>query len=322
MGDVMAVLEQRNGTLKRICHETLTAARSLADELGGQVHALVIGPAGVSVEGLGEYGADKILVCEDGALELYQGTRYAQIAAELAGKHRHDAVVLAATSFGKDLGPRIAAKLGCPFASDVTSIAAGDGIVVARPAFSGKATYELKIVAQQCVISIRPNAVTPATVTRGGVVEQVTAGESDVPGATTVEVKEPDRVALDVAEASVVVAGGRGLKEPEHFRLIEELAATLDGAVGASRAVVDAGWRPHSEQVGQTGKTVSPNLYIAIGLSGAIQHLAGMRTSKVIVAINRDKDAPIFKVADYGLVGDLFEVVPRLTEEIKKVRGS
>jgi electron transfer flavoprotein alpha subunit len=322
MGDVIAILEQRNGTLKRVCNETLTAARALADELSGEVYALVIGPPGVSVDGLGEYGADRVLVCADSALELYQGTRYAQIAAALAGKHESEAVVLAATAFGKDLGPRIAAKLGCPFAGDVTSISAGDGIVVTRPAFSGKATFRLKIVAQRCVISIRPNAVTPVAVAKGGVVEQVTPGEGDVVGATTVAVKEPERMALDVAEASVVVAGGRGLKEPEHFRLIEELAAVLDGAVGASRAVVDAGWRPHSEQVGQTGKTVSPNLYIAIGLSGAIQHLAGMRTSKVIVAINRDKDAPIFKVADYGLVGDLFEIVPRLTEEVKKVRGS
>ncbi|KPJ90368.1 MAG: hypothetical protein AMS18_11120 [Gemmatimonas sp. SG8_17] len=322
MGDVIAVLEQRNGTLKQVCHETLTAARALADELSGQVLALVVGPPGVSVEGLGEYGADRVLVCEDSALQLYQGTRYAQIAADLAGKHGPEAVVLVATAFGKDLGPRIAAKLGCPLASDVTSIAGGEGIVVTRPAFSGKATYKLKIVAQRCVISIRPNAVTPAAVSRAGVVEQVAPGESDVPGATTVAVKEPERVALDVAEAAIVVAGGRGLKEPENFRLIEELAAVLDGAVGASRAVVDAGWRPHSEQVGQTGKTVSPNLYVAIGLSGAIQHLAGMRTSKVIVAINRDKDAPIFKVADYGLVGDLFEIVPRLTEEIKKVRGT
>ncbi len=322
MGDVLAVLEQRNGTLKQVCRETLTAARGLANELNGEVQALVIGPPGVSVEGLGEYGADKVVVCGDSALELYQGTRYAQIAAELAGKHVPEAIVLAATAFGKDLGPRMAAMLGCPLASDVTSIAGGEGIVVTRPAFSGKATYRLKMVARPCVISIRPNAVTPAAAGRGAVVEHVAPGELDTPGATTVAVKEPERVALDVAEASVVVAGGRGLKEPEHFRLIEELAAALDGAVGSSRAVVDAGWRPHSEQVGQTGKTVSPNLYIAIGLSGAIQHLAGMRTSKVIVAINRDKDAPIFKVADYGLVGDLFEVVPRLTEEIKKIRGS
>jgi electron transfer flavoprotein alpha subunit len=174
------------------------------------------------------------------------------------------------------------------------------------------------------VVSVRPNSVTPAEQRRPGAVEKVALPEEPASGARTVAVKEPERAALDVAEASIIVSGGRGLKEPQHFQMLEALAQAFGGgaAVGASRAVVDAGWRPHAEQVGQTGKTVSPNLYIAVGISGAIQHLAGMRTAKVIVAINKDKDAPIFKVADYGIVGDLFEVVPRLTEEIRKTRGN
>jgi electron transfer flavoprotein alpha subunit len=318
----MAVLEQRGGAVKRVSHEVLAAARALADDLGSEVHALAIGPTDMSVEGLGNYGADKVFACKSEDLALYQSSRYAKIASGLAVSNEYEAVVLGTTALGKDLGPRIAAKLGAPLAGDVTSISGADGIVVTRPVYAGKATSTIKMTSTPCVLSIRPNAFAPGTAPRAGTVDDVSSGDSgDSLGAVTVAVKEPEKAALDVAEASVVVAGGRGLKEAESFRLLEDLAAALGGAVGASRAVVDAGWRPHSEQVGQTGKTVSPNLYIAVGVSGAIQHLAGMRTSKVIVAINRDQDAPIFKVADYGIVGDLFEVVPRLTEEVKQARG-
>jgi electron transfer flavoprotein alpha subunit len=319
---VLVVLEQRSGTLKSVSHEVLGAARTLADELGVEVHALAIGPAGLKVDGLGEYGADKVLCCRSDELELYQASRYAGLASGLADANGYQIVMLATTALGKDLGPRIAAKLGAPIAGDLTHISGNDGLVVMRPVFAGKATSTLKITSTPCVLSVRPNAFATGCVARDGIVEDVSPGDSGAGAqAVTIAVKEPEKAVLDVAEASIVVSGGRGLKEAEHFQLVEELASALGGAVGASRAVVDAGWRPHSEQVGQTGKTVSPNLYIAIGISGAIQHLAGMRTSKVIVAINRDQDAPIFKVADYGIVGDLFAVVPRLTEEIKKVRG-
>jgi electron transfer flavoprotein alpha subunit len=323
MAPVLAVLEQRGGALKRISQEVLTAARALADGQAGEVHALLVGPSGVDPQGMGTYGADKVYVAVDDALALYQADAYAGIAAECAGRDRYAAVVVGATALGKDLGPRIAAKLACAYASDVTSVASQDGIVVTRPVYAGRATLTLKITQTPCVISIRPSTFTPVESTRAGTLEQVdAAAAAGTSKARTVEVKAPERAAVDVTEAAVVVSGGRGLKGPENFGLVEDLASALDGAVGASRAVVDAGWRPHSEQVGQTGKTVSPNLYVALGISGAVQHLAGMRTAKVIVAVNKDPDAPIFKVADYGIVGDVLEVVPKLTEEIKKIRES
>ncbi len=322
MAGVLVVLEQRGGAIKRVSHEVLTAGRALADSLGTELHALAIGPEGMGVDGLGEFGADRVLTCLSGELSLYQASRYAMVVSGVVVARGHDVVMLATTALGKDLGPRIAARLGAPFAGDLTSVDGGSGIVVKRPVYAGKATMTLRVTATPCVLSVRPNAFTPASAPRSCEVEALSP--CDLSGehrATTTGLKEPEKSVLDVAEASVVVAGGRGLKEAEHFKLLEDLADVLGGAVGASRAVVDAGWRPHAEQVGQTGKTVSPNLYIAVGVSGAIQHLAGMRTSKVIVAINRDADAPIFKVADYGIVGDLFEVVPRLTEEIKTVKG-
>jgi len=217
---------------------------------------------------------------------------------------------------------RVAARLGVGLASDVTELGLEGGkIVVTRPVYAGKALLRMRLEASPALVSIRPNTMPIAETPKAG-----TASPTAVPAFTqrvTVKaIKAPATAALDVAEAPIVVSGGRGLKEPQHFALLEELAGALgNAAVGASRAVVDAGWRDHGAQVGQTGKTVSPGLYVAVGISGAIQHLAGMRTAKVIVAINRDKDAPIFKVADYGIVGDLFEVVPRLTAEVKKLRG-
>ena len=316
MANVLAILEQRGGALKKVSHETLTAARRVADGIGGEVHGLLIGGAGVEAGNLGAFGADKVLVAADDALAHYQGDRYAAVATS-AGDY--GAVVVAATALGKDLAPRVAARLGCALAADVTDVRYDGAIVLTRPVYAGKATYTLKATGSPCVLSVRPNAIAPEQTTKPGATESMTVDAAE-PKAKTVELKQPERAALDVAEASVVVSGGRGLKEPENFKLLEDLATALGGAVGASRAVVDAGWRSHAEQVGQTGKVVSPNLYFAVGISGAIQHLAGIRTAKTIVAINKDPDAPIFKVADYGIVGDLFEVVPRLTEEIAKIR--
>jgi electron transfer flavoprotein alpha subunit len=319
MPNVLAILEQRDGTLKKVSHETLTAARTLADAMGGEVHALLIGGPSVSGEGLGAFGADTVFVAAAEGLELYQADRYAAVAATQVGVGEYGVVVIAATALGKDLAPRVAARVGCPLAADVTSVSYEAGVVVTRPVYAGRATYTLKLAAAPAVIALRPNAVAPAHTDRAGAVQAV-AVEGAEGRAKTVEMKQPESATLDVAEASVVVAGGRGLKDSGNFKLLEELAGVLGGAVGASRAVVDAGWRPHAEQVGQTGKVVSPGLYFAIGVSGAIQHLAGIRTAGTIVAINKDPDAPIFKAADYGIVGDLFEVLPRLTEEAKKLK--
>jgi electron transfer flavoprotein alpha subunit len=307
-----------------VSREAVAAARQLADASGGSVDAIVLGAPGVDAAGakLGEAGADRVLVAADAAFANYAPDGYAATVAAQVKSGGYAAVVLAATASGRDLAGRVAVQVDGPLAMDVTAVAMEDGHVVAtRPVYAGKAIQQLVLESAPALVAIRPNIFAVAAAGKAGAIESI----ASVPAqARTVvkEVKAAEQGALDVAEAPIVVAGGRGLKGPEHFGLIEDLAKAFgNAAVGASRAVVDAGWRPHGEQVGQTGKTVSPQLYVAVGISGAIQHLAGMRTAKVIVAINKDKDAPIFKVADYGIVGDAFEIVPKLAEEIRKVRA-
>ena len=317
---ILAVVEQRDGTLRKISHEVVTSAQ----RLGGSVDALVCAAGPVKgADQLGKFGADKIVTLTNAAFAKYAPEGMAQAIAERAKSGGYTAVVFAASATGKDLAPRVAAKLGVALAGDVTDVGVEGGVVVAtRPVYAGKALLKVKVTGQPAVLSVRPNVFTPVERPKAGTAETVATA---VPAGRVAvrEIKAAEAGTLDVAEAQIVISGGRGLKEPANFKVLEELARAFGGqaAVGASRAVVDAGWRAHADQVGQTGKTVSPTLYIAVGISGAIQHLAGMRTSKVIVAINKDKDAPIFKVADYGVVGDLFEVVPKLTEEIKKLHG-
>ena len=317
---VLAVLEQRDGSLRKISYEVVTAARRIGETVEGVVCAA--GPV-TGVEQLGKFGADKVVTLTNAAFGKYNPEGCAQAIADRAKAGGYQTVVFAASATGKDLAPRVAAKLGVGLAADCTDIANDGGAIVAtRPVYAGKALLKVKVATKPAVLSLRPNVFTPVERPKAGTAETVAVNVAA--GRVVVrEIKAAEAGALDVAEAQIVISGGRGLKEPANFKVIEELARAFGGqaAVGASRAVVDAGWRAHSDQVGQTGKTVSPTLYIAVGISGAIQHLAGMRTSKVIVAINKDKDAPIFKVADYGVVGDLFEVVPRLTEEIKKLHG-
>lgn len=328
MGDVLAIVEQREGKLRGVSYEVVSAAASMAGSLGGSGHALVLGPEGLAgaVSELGRFGAESIRVGEAESLSSYHPQGYAQAVAEAVRAGGYAGVLFGATAQGKDLAPRVAALLDVPLASDVTDFQVEDGGIVAiRPVFSGKAFASVTFSASPAILSIRPNAFQAQESPASGAVEAFSPEGVD-PGSWSIRLKEfqaAGGASKDVAEASMVVTGGRGMKGPENWGILEDLRDALgeDAALGASRAVVDAGWRPHAEQVGQTGKTVAPKLYFALGISGAIQHLAGMRTSQTIVAVNKDADAPIFQAADYGIVGDLFEVVPRLSEEIKKLKA-
>lgn len=314
MSKVLALLEQRDGMLRGVSHEVVTAARDLADAMGGSVDAVVCGTGEVEgLAGVAQYGADSVYLLTNEAFARSNPDAIAGAVSARCGDYA--VVVCAATASGRDLAPRIAARVGVPLVNEVTALSVEGGEVVAtRPVYAGKATMQVKVTASPAFVAVRPNVFTPRERPAAGTVT-TEAVEAPTARITVKEVKAPETAKLDVSEASIVVSGGRGLQAPEHFKLVEDLASALgsDAAVGASRAVVDAGWRGHAEQVGQTGKTVSPQLYVAVGISGAVQHLAGMRTSKVIVAINKDPEAPIFGVADYGLVADLFEAVPALT---------
>lgn len=322
MATILVVLEQRDGALRKGAAELLAAARVLADASGATVDALVAGAGAVSgTDGLGAAGADRVLTCTHEEFAQYNPDALVALVASTAADVR--AVLVAATATGKDLAPRIAARLGAPCGMDATGLALADGAIrVTRPVYAGKAIQTVDLAGTP-VIAVRPGAYPPVAAGKAGAPTAVTL-PAYTRRLTVAGVATPEQEAVDVAEARVIIAGGRGLGDPKHFQLLEALAAAFGGeaAVGASRAVVDAGWIGHGHQVGQTGKTVAPELYFAIGISGAIQHLAGMRTARTIVAINRDKDAPIFKVADYGIVGDLFEVLPALTEAIRKARSS
>lgn len=323
--NILAIVEYREGRLTKTALEVLGQAQALAPTLGGEVHALLMaeGAAGAAPT-LGGYGVSKTWLADGPAFAAYVGDLHGRVAARVAQAVDPALVLLSATSLGKDLGPRVAAVLDVGIAVDVTAFSLVDGALTAvRPVYAGKANQTVKLAAAPFVVSIRPNVFAVATAGDGAAeVEALdTSADQAAVKITVKEVKPREGGKIELTEADVIVAGGRGLKEPENFKLIEELAEVLNAAVGASRAVVDAGWRPHSEQVGQTGKTVSPNLYFACGISGAIQHLAGMSSSKCIVAINKDPEAPIFKSADYGLVGDALEVLPVLTAAIREARS-
>ena len=322
--DVLVVAEIRDGTVKKISLEMLGEGRSIADQLGGEVQAVALGHGVADVAtSLAHYGAQKIFVADDPSLENYTAEGYTNVLANLVKQTQPALVLLGATTAGKDLAPRLAARLAVGLASDCTGFTVQDGeMLMTRPIYAGKAIARVKETDRPYMATIRPNifAAPEADTSRAAEVENIPADAGEI-RAKVLEMIMEAGARVELTEADIVVSGGRGLKAPENFALIDELADVLGAAVGASRATVDAGWKDHSYQVGQTGKVVTPTLYIACGISGAIQHLAGMKTSKCIVAVNKDPEAPIFKVADYGIVGDLFKVVPVLTEEFKKMKA-
>jgi electron transfer flavoprotein alpha subunit len=325
MGDVLAFIEHRDGEFRGAAREALAAAARIAQG-SGHVHGLAAGAPGLTAaaSSVRAQGASRIRVAEDAGLARYEGETFARLVSQVAREGGHEAVVFAATAEGRDLAPRVAALLDVPLATDVTEVDREDGkLVLTRPVFAGKLFARVSLDASPALLSVRPNVFPAVSGAQEAELETFTPELGAAAKAKVLEFKAAEGGALDVSEATIVVSGGRGMKGPENWHLLEDLRAAIgDGAaLGASRAVVDAGWRPHGEQVGQTGKTVAPKLYFAVGISGAIQHLAGMRTAGTIVAVNKDPDAPIFKVADYGIVGDVLEIVPRLAQEIRSLRS-
>jgi len=319
---ILALLEQREGKIKKSSFETLALAQRLAVSLEITVDAAVIGDKIENTSDVFSYCNCNFVHFKHADLQLYSSSAYKKIVVEYAAQQGYEIILLSNTSLGKDLAPRVAIGLNAGLVSDCTLLdLEGKEIIATRPVYAGKALQQVKLNSEVKIYSLRPN-VFKAVLLENKAEEKISTIAVENPDFSN-RVKEIIRSEgkLDVAEADIIVSGGRGVKGPEHFALIEGLAQQLGAAVGASRAVVDAGWRPHEEQVGQTGKTVSPSLYIACGISGAIQHLAGMSSSKYIVAINKDKEAPIFTVADYGIAGDLFEILPVLTEGIKKLKS-
>ncbi len=317
---ILAITELVDGTFKHISFEVVSTAKKLAKITGGPLTAAVLGAgAGAVASQTAEYGADRILVVDHEGLKDGLADAAIQAVAQLVATTDPAVVLIGATSLGKDVAARLSARLNAPMAMDCVGVVAdGDRIVATRPMYGGKVLADVRLNGTPAIVAIRPRAMEAETVQGAGEVETV-AVSLDGTTLSLVE-KHMETGKIELTEADVVVTGGRGMGGDD-FAVVEALAKSLDGAVGASRSAVDEGWRPVSDQVGQTGKVVAPNLYIACGVSGAIQHLAGMASSRVVVAINKDPEAPIFSKCDFGIVGDLFEVVPALTAEIEKRKG-
>ncbi len=317
---VFAITEQRDGELRKVSFEVVSEGRRVADGLGAELTAVVLGSG---VDGLAEelkkYGPDKILVADDADLADYTTDAYSNVLAELIQATDPAVILAGASAQGKDLAGRLAAKLDAGVAMDCVKVQLANGnLTCTRPMFGGKINADVEIEGDRQIVAIRPNVMDITEAAKDSAVEKPAVQLGEVK-TTIVDKKMDTSDKVELTEADIIVSGGRGTGGD--YAGIEALADALGAAVGASRSAVDEGWRPHSDQVGQTGKTVSPTLYVACGISGAIQHLAGMSTSKYIVAINKDEEAPIFSKADFGIVGDLFEVVPAITEEVKKIKG-
>ena len=316
--NILVLAEQTDNAFRKVTFEALSEGRRLADALGCGLTALVIG-SGVEpiAPELAKYGADKILVADDPGFEDYLTDVYTDALAAVIAQESPQTLILGATSQGKDLSSRLAARLQAPLGMDCIGVRKEDDkLIASRPMYGGKVIADVALDGSPQIVAVRPNAMTVAENGREAAVEKLAIA----PGVSKLNLIEKtlESGKVDLTEADIIVSGGRGMGGSD-YTVVEELAAALGGAVGASRSAVDEGWRPHADQVGQTGKVVSPNLYIACGISGAIQHLAGMSSSKVVVAINKDPEAPIFSKADYGVVGDLFEVVPAVTAEVRKL---
>lgn len=322
MKKVLVYLEAKDNQLKRSSYELVTAAKDFSSKTGCAVVGLLIGGSADQAKSAGEYGLTEILHAQDASFAEFTSTGYAKAIAQAAKDNSCDTVIFSANSTGLELAPRVAVKLSAGYVADCVAFEFdGANPVASKPVYAGKAQIRAKVNTENKVFSLRPNVFTAVKSPAGAEVKPYAVAIGADDKKAVVKSVSTNAGKLDVAEADIIVSGGRGIKGPENYHLIENLASKLGAAVGASRAVVDAGWRPHSEQVGQTGKTVSPSMYVACGISGAIQHLAGMSGSKLIVAVNKDKDAPIMKVADYAIIGDLFDVLPKLTEKIGAVTG-
>ncbi len=321
---ILVIAEAQGASLKKSAAEVAGVGRVLADALSEPLCGLVIGEdPSAAASALAALGIPKVFAAADPRLARYSSDGFAFAAERAVAEMSPRLILLAATATGKDLGPALAARIGATVVSDVVTLSAEGGTIRAtRPVYAGKVRIDVE-PETPAVVTIRPNVFAAAEENGGGEVEALAIDlTEETIRAVVTEVLASAGRTVDLTEADIVVSGGRGMTGPEHFYLVEELAEALGGVVGASRAVVDAGWRPHAEQVGQTGKTVAPRLYVACGISGAIQHLAGMSSSKCIVAINKDPEAAIFKVADYGIVGDVLDVLPALTAAVKEKRNS
>lgn len=316
---IFVITEQREGMFRKVSYEALSEGRRLADAKKCNLTTIILGSgAENSAPSLGKFGPDTILIAEDASLIEYTTDAYTNVITDAVKKQNPELIIVGASIIGKDLSARLAARLDAGLAMDCVAIRVeADDFIFTRPIYGGKILSEVKVEGTPKIVAIRPNVFTIAEAPKTPVSEKLTVSAGLIK-TKVIEKKVESAGKIELTEADVIVSGGRGTGGK--FELVEELAKALHGAVGASRTAVDEGWRPHSDQVGQTGKVVSPTLYIACGISGAIQHLAGMSTSKYIVAINKDPEAPIFQKADYGVVGDLFQVLPAIINEVKKLK--